>query len=37
MLKGIGLAEIWVDLWPLLGFMLVMLVIALLRYRQTLD
>lgn len=37
MLKGIGLAEVWVDLWPLLVFMAVMLVIALLRYRRTLD
>lgn len=37
MLKGIGFAEVWVDLWPLLTFMLVMLVIALKRYRKTLD
>lgn len=37
MLKGIGMREVWVDLWPLLLFMLTMLVIALKRYRQTLD
>lgn len=37
MLKGIGFAEVWVDLWPLLIFMLLMLVIALKRYRRTLD
>lgn len=37
MLKGIGFAEAWVDLWPILVFMFVMLFIALNRYRQTLD
>lgn len=37
MLKGIGFAEVWVDLWPLLLFMFVMLIIALKRYRKTLD
>lgn len=37
MLKGIGIADIWVDLWPLLLFMFVMLFIALKRYRKTLD
>jgi len=37
MLKGVGLSEVWVDLWPLLIFMLVMLVVALKRYRKTLD
>lgn len=37
MLKGIGFSEVWVDLWPILVFMLVMLMIALKRYRQTLD
>jgi ABC-2 type transport system permease protein len=37
MLKGIGFTEVWVDLWPILIFMLVMLVIALKRYRRTLD
>jgi ABC-2 type transport system permease protein len=37
MLKGIGFAEVWVDLWPILVFMLLMLVVALKRYRQTLD
>lgn len=37
MLKGIGFAEAWIDLWPLLVFMLVMLIIAVKRYRKTLD
>lgn len=37
MLKGITFSEAWLDLWPILVFMLVMLVIALKRYRQTLD
>ncbi|HVE43701.1 MAG TPA: ABC transporter permease [Gammaproteobacteria bacterium] len=37
MLKGIGFAEAWVDLWPIILFMIAMLVIALKRYRQTLD
>lgn len=37
MLKGIGFVEAWVDLWPILVFMMVMLFIALNRYRQTLD
>lgn len=37
MLKGIGLSDIWVDLWPILVFMLVMLFIAISRYHQTLD
>lgn len=37
MLKGIGIAEIWVDLWPIMLFMLVMVIIAMKRYRRTLD
>lgn len=37
MLKGIGFSEVWVDLWPILIFMIAMLLIALKRYRQTLD
>jgi ABC-2 type transport system permease protein len=37
MLKGIQFSEVWVDLWPILLFILVMLSIALKRYRQTLD
>lgn len=37
MLKGISFADAWIDLWPILLFMLVMLLIALRRYRQTLD
>ena len=37
MLKGIGFSAVFVDLWPILLFMMVMLVIALRRYRSTLD
>ncbi|OGT37861.1 MAG: mannose-1-phosphate guanyltransferase [Gammaproteobacteria bacterium RIFCSPHIGHO2_12_FULL_38_14] len=37
MLKGIGFRDVWVDLIPLLLFMIVILFIALKRYRQTLD
>ncbi len=37
MLKGISFAQAWVDIWPMCLFMLLMLVIALKRYRQTLD
>lgn len=37
MLKGVGFADIWIDLWPICLFLLAMLFIALKRYRQTLD
>ena len=37
MLKGIGLADAWTDIWPLLAFLLAVSALALLRYRQTLD
>lgn len=37
LLKGISLSEIWVDLWPIIIFMLVMLFVALKRYHKTLD
>jgi ABC-2 type transport system permease protein len=37
MLKGITFADVWIDLWPILIFMVVMMVIALKRYRKTLD
>jgi ABC-2 type transport system permease protein len=37
LLKGNDLAEIWPNLWPLLVFMLVITVIAMKRYRRTLD
>lgn len=37
LLKGSGLMEIWPHLWPLLIFMLVITVIAMLGYRKTLD
>jgi ABC-2 type transport system permease protein len=37
MLKGNGMAEIMPHLWPIAAFMLVAGVLALMRYRQTLD
>jgi ABC-2 type transport system permease protein len=37
MLKGIGVPDIWPDIWPMLVFLLVVSVLAMLRYRQTLD
>lgn len=37
MLKGIGWLDVWVDLWPILLFMFVMLMVAIYRYRSTLD
>jgi ABC-2 type transport system permease protein len=37
LLKGNGLAEIWVDLWPLLVFLLAASTLALWRSRETLD
>lgn len=37
MLKGIGPSEAWVDLWPMVVFMLIMLFIAISRYHRTLD
>jgi ABC-2 type transport system permease protein len=37
MLKGNGIMEVWPHLWPIGLFMLVAGVVALLRYRQTVD
>ncbi len=37
MLKGVTFTDTWVDVWPMLVFMGVMLAIALKRYRRTLD
>jgi ABC-2 type transport system permease protein len=37
MLKGVGFIDAWPDVWPILLFMATMLVIALKRYRRTLD
>ena len=36
-LKGNGIMEIWIDLWPIVAFMVVAILIALARYRKTLD
>ncbi len=37
LLKGNGLTEIWPNLWPLFVFMFVITLIAMKRYRRTLD
>lgn len=37
MLKGSQASQLWVDLWPMLLFMTVAAIVALKRYRQTLD
>jgi len=37
MLKGNGFAEVWPSLWPIWGFIVIVLLIGLKRYRQTLD
>ena len=37
MLKGAGLSDLFSDIWPLLLFMVVVMGVALLRYRRTLD
>jgi len=37
LLKGNGWAEIWPEIWPIATFVLVVSVLALLRYRKTLD
>jgi ABC-2 type transport system permease protein len=36
-LKGNGIAEIWPNLWPIMIFMVAAILIALKRYRKTLD
>jgi len=37
LLKGNGFAEVWPNLWPLLIFLVAVSVLALSRYRRTLD
>jgi ABC-2 type transport system permease protein len=37
MLKGANLADLFGDIWPLLAFMVVVMGVALVRYRRTLD
>ena len=37
LLKGNGLVDVAPDLWPIALFAVVVLVVAMLRYRQTLD
>ena len=37
MLKGIGFADVGRELWPIMLFAAIMLVVAVKRYRQTLD
>lgn len=36
-LKGIGPGDIWVDTWPMMLFLVAIAIIALKRYRETLD
>jgi hypothetical protein len=36
-LKGIGLAELWPDVWPLVAFGAVIFTLAVLRFRKSLD
>lgn len=36
-LKGNGIVEIWPDFWPIVVFMIIVILIALNRYRRTLD
>jgi ABC-2 type transport system permease protein len=36
-LKGIGLAEVWPDVWPLLAFGVAIFTLAVLRFRKSLD
>jgi ABC-2 type transport system permease protein len=37
MLKGLGFAEIWPNIWPLFLFTAVVLFIGVRRFRRTLD
>jgi ABC-2 type transport system permease protein len=37
MLKGSGMADVWPDIWPLMAFLTAVSVLAIARYRQTLD
>lgn len=37
LLKGNGWNDIWPDLWPIIAFLLAAAVLAMLRYRRTLD
>ena len=37
LLKGNGLNQCWSELWPIAVFMLVMMIVALKRFQQTLD
>jgi ABC-2 type transport system permease protein len=36
-LKGNGFIEIWHDLWPIMIFMVIAIIIGVMRYRKTLD
>lgn len=37
MLKGNGINEIWPDVWPIILFMVIAMVVGVLRYQRTLD
>jgi ABC-2 type transport system permease protein len=36
-LKGNGIMEVWIDIWPIILFMVIAIFIAMIRYRRTLD
>ncbi len=36
-LKGLGAGDIWVEVWPMLVFLVFIGFVALKRYRETLD
>jgi ABC-2 type transport system permease protein len=36
-LKGVGLADLWPDVWPLVAFGAVIFTLAVLRFRKSLD
>jgi ABC-2 type transport system permease protein len=37
MLKGNGIADLWPEIWPILAFMTVVILIGLRFYKRTLD
>lgn len=37
MLKGAKISDLWIDIWPLILMAVVLVLLALLRFRQTLD
>jgi ABC-2 type transport system permease protein len=37
LLKGNGWTDLWPDIWPMIAFTVVLMAIALIFYRRTLD